>query len=101
DGIRDFHVTGVQCALPILRGLVRDSDTVARLGGDEFAVILPTVDDVHNATKVVTKLLQGLQRPLLLEGQRLEVAASIGVTLCPGERKSVGEGRSGRVGRRR
>src|SRR5690606_40261736 len=33
DGIRDFHVTGVQtCALPIWTGTSRDSRGVAQLG---------------------------------------------------------------------
>ena len=62
-----------------LRGaLMRTTDTVARLGGDEFAVLLPTQD--HAAAMVLgQRLLSALESPVPVQGQRVDVSASIGI----------------------
>lgn len=65
-----------------LRDCLRVGDTIARLGGDEFGVLLPGAD-VESATRAARTILNALQQPLLLEGQELEVAASIGIALSP------------------
>lgn len=58
------------------------SDTIARLGGDEFAVLLPT-DDAQSAQLVATRLLEALEHPLMIEGQIVDVGASIGIVSYP------------------
>ncbi len=67
---------------PRLAEKLRAADTVARLGGDEFAVLLPEVD-AGGATLVAQKILGALERPFLVEQQPVEVAASIGIAVCP------------------
>lgn len=62
--------------------LLRASDTVARLGGDEFAILLPT-DNVEAACFVATRLLKALEEPIVVEGQVVDVGASIGIVSCP------------------
>ncbi|CAG4886178.1 putative bifunctional diguanylate cyclase/phosphodiesterase [Paraburkholderia saeva] len=62
--------------------LQRSSDTVARLGGDEFAILLPT-DDVFAAKIVASRLLRALEEPIIVEGQVVDVGASIGIVTCP------------------
>ena len=66
-----------------LKGQLRESDTVARLGGDEFAVILPGVPDETAASLTASRILQALQQPLMIEGELLEIRASIGIVLFP------------------
>ncbi len=66
-----------------LSGELRESDTVARLGGDEFAVLLPTTESVEQARQVADKLLQVLREPLELEGQMIQLSASLGIALYP------------------
>ncbi len=61
---------------------VRASDTVARLGGDEFAVLLPTAD-AEGAIAAAGTILAALEQPFLVDGQRFEVGASIGVAVAP------------------
>ena len=61
---------------------VRASDTVGRLGGDEFAVLLPNTNEA-GALMAVAKLLKALEEPFDIDGQVLEVGASIGVALYP------------------
>jgi diguanylate cyclase (GGDEF)-like protein len=64
--------------------LLRDSDTVARLGGDEFAILLPT-GDVSAARHVAARLLRALEEPIVVEGQVVDVGASIGIVSCPAD----------------
>jgi diguanylate cyclase (GGDEF)-like protein len=62
--------------------LHRKTDTVARLGGDEFAVLLPT-DGIEAATTIAMRLLKMLEEPIMIEGQLVDVGASIGVVSFP------------------
>jgi diguanylate cyclase (GGDEF)-like protein/PAS domain S-box-containing protein len=65
-----------------LQDALRASDTVARLGGDEFAVLLPGTDEA-GATAVARQLLRVLEQPFELEGQPVDVGASLGFALHP------------------
>ena len=62
---------------------LHDSDVVARLGGDEFAIVLPSTDDVHDAAATARRILNTLEQPFVIEGQVLDVGASIGIALFP------------------
>lgn len=73
----------LQEAAARLRGVLRQSDTVARMGGDEFTLLLPTATAIDEAVIVARKILQSLSEPMLIEGQSLEIGASIGVALFP------------------
>ncbi|TMB71454.1 MAG: EAL domain-containing protein [Chloroflexi bacterium] len=61
---------------------LRETDTVARLGGDEFAIVLLAADAAA-AGLVAVKLLAALERPFIVEGQALDVGASIGIAVYP------------------
>jgi diguanylate cyclase (GGDEF)-like protein/PAS domain S-box-containing protein len=65
-----------------LRAVLRQRDTVARLGGDEFVALLPG-DDGGGATRTARKVLAALAAPIMAEGRRFVVGASIGVALYP------------------
>ncbi|SFU74189.1 EAL domain-containing protein [Pseudoduganella namucuonensis] len=62
---------------------VRESDTVARLGGDEFVIVMPDVARPEDAVAVAEKLLQVLSQPFVIEGQKVYVRTSIGISLYP------------------
>lgn len=62
---------------------LRDGDTVARLGGDEFVVLLNGVQGAFSAEEAIERLLQVLSEPLNVGGRRVQVTASIGMTLFP------------------
>lgn len=66
-----------------LKEHLRESDTVARLGGDEFAVILRGVRDEAGAELAAARILDALVRPVTIEGENMEIRASIGIALFP------------------
>jgi diguanylate cyclase (GGDEF)-like protein len=66
-----------------LRVCVRHSDTLARIGGDEFAVVQSGVSGRMGATLLAERMLAALDTPLLIDGQRLRIRASIGIGLYP------------------
>ncbi len=66
-----------------LREALRDvRDQVARLGGDEFAVMLPDAD-VRQAFGVAQRIADALNQPMNIEGQMVDVSASMGVSAYP------------------
>jgi len=69
-----------------LAGAVRKRDIVARIGGDEFVVLIDGLDaDPDAATRaalaVAGKIHDALGAPLDIDGQTVNIAASIGVAL--------------------
>jgi len=59
------------------------SDMVARLGGDEFAIVLADAVDSRSVAMAARRILNTLQQPFVVDGQVLEVGASIGIALYP------------------
>jgi diguanylate cyclase (GGDEF)-like protein/PAS domain S-box-containing protein len=64
-----------------LEAAVRNTDVVARLGGDEFVILLCGVRDLATAQVVADKVLAAASQPFEIEGQRVQVSASIGVAV--------------------
>jgi diguanylate cyclase (GGDEF)-like protein/PAS domain S-box-containing protein len=80
------HAVGDLALTEIARRLtisVREDDTVARLGGDEFVLLLQNLEWVEECDTVLTRILQALAAPLVLDALTVSVTASIGVTLFP------------------
>jgi diguanylate cyclase (GGDEF)-like protein len=72
-----------------IKSCLRETDLVARRGGDEFTVILDGVQNGHAAARVAEKILDKLAEPLLLDGHRLRIHASIGISLSPADGREV------------
>jgi diguanylate cyclase (GGDEF)-like protein/PAS domain S-box-containing protein len=68
----------VQSAIRITQCL-READTVARKGGDEFTVILSQIGEPSYAGKVAENIIQKLSQPFFIEGNELNISASIGI----------------------
>ncbi len=64
----------------ILREAVRPEDTIARLGGDEFVILLENLERAEIADEVAAEVLGALAQPLEVEGQRVAVGASVGIS---------------------
>jgi diguanylate cyclase (GGDEF)-like protein len=65
-----------------LRAVLGEQDTLARLGGDEFAALL-SPDQRLESSSVGAQLLHCLQSPVVVDGQSLDVGASIGIAHFP------------------
>jgi len=64
-----------------LRQAVKQNVMIARVGGDEFAMLLETIDDVDDVIRVVHRIQDQLSVPEIIEEQRVEMAATIGIAL--------------------
>jgi diguanylate cyclase (GGDEF)-like protein/PAS domain S-box-containing protein len=73
----------LQSAAGVLRSCLRDSDTVARLGGDEFTVLLSSIANREDATKVVLKILSAVNQKWNLAGHKLHLTTSAGISIYP------------------
>jgi diguanylate cyclase (GGDEF)-like protein len=67
-----------------LRTCLREIDTVARLGGDEFAIIQIGVRQPNDAESLASRIIDAFHQPFDVDGHRIMAAASIGITIAPG-----------------
>ena len=61
-----------------IQSCVREHDTVARLGGDEFAVLLTELEADEEASIVAERLVEAMNRPVMLEQESVVVTLSVG-----------------------
>ena len=61
---------------------LRPEDILARLGGDEFAIVLPGVS-VEDAKHIAERLVETASEAYIIQGQEIECAASVGISLMP------------------
>ena len=74
-----------------LGATLRRDDTLARLGGDEFVLLWNGLDDSGDAAALAQRALAILARPFTVEGRTLNVTASIGISVYPGDGRDFGE----------
>lgn len=63
-----------------LKTVIRELDTVTRLGGDEFVILMGEIEKPRNAVLVADRVQAILKEPFILDGQKVFVTASLGIT---------------------
>lgn len=82
------HAVGdrlLQLVASRLRECTRGTDTVARLGGDEFVVLVEQAHSEADFVRVAQKIVGALKAPMEIEGQKLYVTTSIGISVYPSD----------------
>jgi diguanylate cyclase (GGDEF)-like protein len=80
------HETGdklLQEVASRLRACVRDSDVVIRMGGDEFVVVFRSVKSYDEVTLGAGRIIETLNRPIIIDRHPLQTTGSVGVSLYP------------------
>ena len=72
-----------------LSAYLRATDRIARFGGDEFAVLLDCRD--IQLAYVADRLIAELSRPYNINGQSVEISASIGIAVAPNDGTTPGD----------
>lgn len=62
---------------------LRKTDTVARMGGDEFLLLLPDISKSEAVTRLAKKILESMRKPFMLDGRKIYITASIGISIFP------------------
>ncbi len=80
------HATGdglLKLVAQRLRSCLSDTDFVARHAGDEFVILLCGETALERADKVSQRVLSTMQRPFEIGGEKISIAASIGIAHSP------------------
>jgi diguanylate cyclase (GGDEF)-like protein len=72
-----------------LVGTAPEGVTMARLGGDEFAAVIPDVARPQDVLDLAARVAERLREPIVVDGVRMGVQASIGISLAPDHADSV------------
>ncbi|HAO25390.1 MULTISPECIES: EAL domain-containing protein [unclassified Methylophaga] len=74
-----------------IKSQLRKEDTVSRYGGDEFVILLSEIHSRADCDAILQKLLHAVSQPYqLVEGRQITIGASIGYTLYPFDKGSLG-----------
>lgn len=80
------HEIGDQVLIEVaqrIKACIRLDDTASRLGGDEFAILLNDISSVEHCERLVSRLLRTIQLPYRIDGDFIQLGASMGVTIYP------------------
>lgn len=66
-----------------MKKLFRSCDTVCRLSGDEFLILITGVVNREDVAAAANKLLDVLTQDIVIAGNHLKVAPSIGISIYP------------------
>lgn len=72
-----------------LAEVAREQDYIARIGNAEFAMILPAVFNEGHASLAAIKIIERLKDPLIIDQEKFQVTADIGIALYPDHAEEV------------
>lgn len=69
--------------------VIRQSDTLARYGQDSFAVVLPALEQAHDAVKIAGKILDIFVTPFFFDELEIFLSASVGIAMSTHDGESA------------
>ena len=79
----DFGDKVLLTSMERIKSCLREGDTISRQGGDEFILLLENLNDKLDIDNIAKKILGTLQHPQEIDGQKISVHFSIGISLYP------------------
>jgi len=87
---RSFGDALIQAIAARLQRVVRDGDTVARQSSDEFVIVMGALDPgVQEALRGASEVLAAFMQPFSVDGHRVRLTGSIGISLYPDNGRDV------------
>ncbi len=74
-----------------MKKAIRLNDSVLRMGGDEFVLILCGFKNKKQLGILLNRILEMLSTPFMIEGKRVSISASCGVTIFPDDNSTPQE----------
>jgi diguanylate cyclase (GGDEF)-like protein len=71
-----------------LKAVAPQNATVARFGGDEF-IVACEVNDRKAVENLAQRMMDEITRPMRIDGNRLEIASSMGIALLPDDGEDI------------
>jgi len=71
-----------------LTARIRGADTACRYGGDEFVIMMPEIENPDSAVAAVVKIREQLAAPYVVDGQTVQISASVGAALYRGDQQT-------------
>jgi diguanylate cyclase (GGDEF)-like protein len=75
--------------LPGLSGVPEQRIALSRVDGDEFALLIPSLPHVEVADLLSRRLLSALEKPFHVSSHEVNITASIGITVFPGDGRTT------------
>jgi diguanylate cyclase (GGDEF)-like protein len=66
-----------------MRGVLRKHEMAGRIGGDEFALLITSFNGENQLVQIVRRVLSALREPIVHEGAKTSVRASVGIAIYP------------------
>jgi diguanylate cyclase (GGDEF)-like protein len=83
--VADRLFESVRCTDYVGHARPLEATSLSRLGGDEFVVLLKDLNASADAAYVARRILEEIRVPLTLEGHRIDLSASLGISLFPAD----------------
>ena len=71
-----------------LKAIAPDGATVARFGGDEF-IVACEANDRREVEHLAMKMMDEITRPMRIDGNRLDIASSMGIAILPDDGEDI------------
>jgi diguanylate cyclase (GGDEF)-like protein len=73
----------------IVQSSIRKIDLFSRFGGDEFALVLSDIGGSDEALRVARKIIENINKDIIIDNKIIKVGASIGIALYPDHSTNV------------